>query len=851
MTTARNTGKSDPGAILDALRLILEAGQVTELRALDAVTPADRRPHVESGYFDDPEKLARAVAGIAHAKGIYLVPKPVNPALLARAVNKLRPAPKGESTQDGDILRRRWLPIDTDPVRPSGIASTDAEHRAALDRAAAIAAALAAEGWPSPIGADSGNGGHLLYRIDLPAGDGGLVQRCLQALAARFDDDAVKVDQSVFNPARIWKLYGTTAGKGDAEAAAIGRPHRLARVLTAPDPPAVVPPELLEALAAQAPAAAPAPGRPGRRTPRAAATPPGDGAFDLDGWFRGHGLPVSGPEEWRDQTGQSGRRWVFEVCPWNPAHTDRSAYVVQLATGAIAAGCHHNGCAGNDWHALRDAVEPGLRDKSKTGRAEGEAAAAAKKGPPQASLLVGLAEAAELFHTPDGDPFATVKVDNHAETWPLRSRGFRRWLAGGYYRAYGKAPGGQALQDVLTVLEGQAVFAGAERQVFTRLGEAEGAIFLDLADPGWRAVRITAAGWSVVDQPLVRFRRPRGLLALPEPGARGAVEELRDFVNVPGEADWKLLVAWLLAALCPRGPYPVLVLHGEQGSAKSTTARVLRALIDPNTAALRPEPREVRDLVIAAGNGWVVALDNLSHLTPWVSDALCRLSTGGGFGTRELYTDAEEVLFDAQRPLILTGIEELATRGDLLDRAIVLHLPAIPEGRCRTEAELWGGFDQARPRILGALLDAVAAALRHLPEVRLPRLPRMADFALWVTAAEGALGWPKGSFLDAYTGNRGEANELALEASPLAGPLRELATAGGWQGTCAELLDKLAKQAGERSTRSPSWPQTPRALGGALRRLTPNLRRVGILVEMWREPGGRRPRMVRIRAGGS
>jgi hypothetical protein len=476
---------------------------------------------------------------------------------------------------------------------------------------------------------------------------------------------------------------------------------------------------------------------------------------------------------------------------------------------------------------------------------------AADAAPPQAQALVALGAGADLFHTPEGEPYATVTVEarggRHGETLALRSRAFRRWVAGEFFARHGKPPGGQALQDALNVLEGRAVFAGAERQVFVRLAEANGAIYLDLADADWRAVRVTARGWSVVTNPPVRFRRPRGLLALPEPGAGGSVNELRGFVNVDTEDDWRLLVPWLLAALRPKGPYPVLVLHGEQGSAKSTTARFLRAFVDPNTAALRPEPREVRDLVIAANNGWLIALDNLSHLPPWISDSLCRLSTGGGFGCRELYSDAEEVLFDSQRPVILTSIEELATRGDLLDRAIVLHLPAIREERCRPEAELWRAFDLARPRILGALLDAVAAALRELPSVRLDKLPRMADFALWATAAEGALGWKPGSFVAAYTGNRGEANELALEASALAGLLRDLAAAGGWEGTCTALLERLAQDAGEKATRATTWPRTPRALGGALRRLSPNLRRAGVRVELWREPDARRRRMVRLR----
>jgi hypothetical protein len=323
------------------------------------VTAADRRPHTESGYFDDAEKLTQAAASISQAKGIYFIPNPLNPALLARAVNKIRPAPKGESTQDGDITRRHWLLIDTDPVRPAHIASTDAEHQAALDRATAIASSLTAAGWVTPIVADSGNGGHLLYRIDLPTDDEELVKRCLQALAAQFDDDAVKLDQGVFNPARIWKLYGTVAGKGDAEAAGIGRPHRMARILTAPETVACVPQELLEALAARAPT--PPPKKTNGVAPKFAAGIATANGFDLAAWIGRHGLAVTGPEDWRDQSRGTGKRWVFPVCPWNSDHTNGSAYIVQFANGAIAAGCHHNSCSGNNWQSLRDKFEPDRR----------------------------------------------------------------------------------------------------------------------------------------------------------------------------------------------------------------------------------------------------------------------------------------------------------------------------------------------------------------------------------------------------------------------------------------------------------------------------------------------------------
>ena len=356
-------------------------------------------------------------------------------------------------------------------------------------------------------------------------------------------------------------------------------------------------------------------------------------------------------------------------------------------------------------------------------------------------------------------------------------------------------------------------------------------MYVDLCDKAWRAVVVTPKEWRLGNDHPVRFRRAKGMLPLPVPVSGGSINELRPFVNVTDE-DWPLLLGWLLAAMRPRGPYPVLCLHGEQGSAKSTTARALRALVDPSGAPLRSEPKEPRDLMIAASNGAVLAFDNLSHVPAWLSDALCRLSTGGGFATRELYTDNEEVIFDAMRPVILTGIEDLATRSDLLDRSVLLTLPTIPEDRRLPEAEFWAAFDAAAPAILGALLTAVSEAMRRLPAVKLSRLPRMADFALWATAGERALGLADGTFITAYSGNRQGANQLAIEASPVAGPLLALMEATAeWTGTASELLAALDAKADDRTRRLHGWPKGARALAGIVKRLAPNLRRTGIEVD--------------------
>jgi hypothetical protein len=470
------------------------------------------------------------------------------------------------------------------------------------------------------------------------------------------------------------------------------------------------------------------------------------------------------------------------------------------------------------------------------------------RNPSQATVLVKLAADVELFATPDGVPFGTVPVGDHHEHWPVRSRTFRRWLARRFYLETGSSPNAQALTDALGVLEAQALFGGTIAPVFVRIAEHDGNLYIDLADAHWRAVEVTSWGWCVVERPPVRFRRPAGMLPLPEPARGGTMEDLRPFVNVATEGDWQLIVAWLLGAVQARGPYPILAVHGEQGSAKTTTARVLRALVDPSTTPVRAEPREVRDLMIAASNAWAQVFDNLSRLPAWLADALCRLSTGGGFATRELYTDGDEVLFSAMRPVIVTSIEELAARSDLLDRSIILDLPPIPEERRRPEGSFWAAFAEAQPRILGALLDAVSSALHRLPTLQFARLPRMADFARWVTAAESALGWAPGEAMAAYAKNRAAAHVLAIDSSPVALAVRGLLDGRDeWWGTATDLLAALTAQLDETTRRDRGWPQTARALSGSLRRLSPDLRAVGIQVEFTRTGRGR---TVTIRRGG-
>lgn len=471
---------------------------------------------------------------------------------------------------------------------------------------------------------------------------------------------------------------------------------------------------------------------------------------------------------------------------------------------------------------------PRIPRESQTGRQES-----------RANALVLLSRRARFFHTPDMTAYASFEVNDHLETWPVRSGQFRRWLQQSYYDSASRVPGGAATEAALQHLEGFAQFKGPEGEPCLRVGELDGVCYLDLCNDQWQIIRIGPEGWSQIEaaEAPVRFRRVLSMRSLPSPERGGSVDDLRPFVNLASESSWILLIGWLLSSFRPRGPYPVLLTFGEQGSGKSTLGRVLRDLIDPAKAPVQTFPRQERDLIVSALNSWLLVYDNLSSLSSRMSDSLCRISTGAGMSARTLFTDREATTVEVCRPAVLNGIENIATRPDLLDRSFVLELGRIDEADRRKESDFWDEFSEARPLILGALLDTLAEALRNLPTVSLPRSPRLADVTAWVTAAEPALDWEPYTFLQTYTDSAAMALRASLEGNLVAGGMLSLLEERGtWTGTASELLGDLRTLIPSDERRSRSWPHSPSGLGNLLRQLAPSLRATGVDIDFRRRP---------------
>lgn len=455
-----------------------------------------------------------------------------------------------------------------------------------------------------------------------------------------------------------------------------------------------------------------------------------------------------------------------------------------------------------------------------------------QNGPTQSTKIVRLAlDKYSVGCSGEGMPFA-VELQGPPIALPFRGgrSSLRAALAQAYYQEFGAAPSSGAVTDALLALEGRAMQATLT-ELPLRVTQDEEAIWLDLGRRDGSAVKITEHGRAVTATPPVIWRRSELTSALPMPAEGGSLDDLWELTNV-APSDRSLVLAWLVAALIPEIPHPVLLLQGLQGTAKTTTARLLVQLIDPSPAPLRCAPRDVQEWAVATSGSWVAAIDNVSTIPTWWADAICRAVTGDGHIRRRLYSDDGLTVLTYRRVLLLTGIDIGALRGDLADRLLTVELdPIRPDRRCEERA-LREAMEAARPRLIGALLDLTSQVLAVLPGIELEELPRMADFAKIVAAVDEVLGTDAA---DRYAGQAAGLAAEVVEGDDVARAVRDFIAAqacASWQGTAETLLDALTP---DRPTKY--WPTSPRALSGRLRQSSVALAAVGVRVDNRRSNG--------------
>lgn len=438
------------------------------------------------------------------------------------------------------------------------------------------------------------------------------------------------------------------------------------------------------------------------------------------------------------------------------------------------------------------------------------------------------------WRSTDGDAYVTLP---DKKTIPVGSDAFQAHLNMAVKAPRGGFISENILRQAQTHARNLASNNTAIHKVSVRVARDGDEIFVELSDNSDDVIKVDANGWDMAKGVEIKFHCPRKSFALPKPQRGGKIELLRKHLNLATEDDFKRVVGWLLGALRGLSPYPILQINGAKGSGKSTATKILTRLIDPSGSALRTPPASDRDFVAAVKNSFVLSFDNVSSISYKRADDLCRLSTGGVIGGRELYKDFDEANFQAARPIILNGIPSASNRTDLLERSITINLPSLKSDKAayRTESELLEAFEMDHPKILGALLDALSVGLRDYATTKVSKMPRMADWALFVTAAEKSFGWGSEAIVTAY--NKAQRLDTVdnLSDSTLVAGLLNVLPEGFKQLTSTEWVESL--RSGMLETRG--LPVNGRQFSDELKRLEDDLPAIGLIVSRGRSGAAR------------
>ena len=824
----------DRNSILDQLRKVVGGRQpIFELRCIN-------QNYCRSGLFNDLERLADS-AFEANQSGancfvslnqIRVEPSRINNTLGSKAI----------SAQD--IERIESILIDVDPIRPSNCASSEEEKRAASEVLKKVLVRLNELGWPAPAIIDSGNGYHAIYSADIPNEQGSLVKTLLDTLAWNFNNESAKVDVTVADPSRVTRLPGTMNYKGTESNE---RPHRIAKLL-----------------------------KEAKRDKPITADQLGNDIQTLTkSYFAEREIKVS------EDDLEEARHWLStQRIPNFAGSNDKvlsrlaASLVIDLAIPlleAIELMQDFRDERQIEWDNLKItqicrwacSKIPGSKDRFGKRQVLKRLIEDESKKSDADRLVELVLPIHRLSYTGENETYASVPLPTGGVVnLRITSIEYRNRLTGIFYETFDKIPSSLAMTNAIETLSGQAVINGQQCETRLRIASNNGKTYIDIGDAEWNCITIDETGWRLGVDPPVLFRRGAGFDKLPIPDLDGNIGPLIEFLNVGGENDFILMVAFLLIGFNCRSEYPVLLLYGEQGTSKSTTAMLLRSLLDPNIAPLRNNPRNDDDFATAGYNNHVVVFDNLSYIDGNLSDNLCRMSTGATLSKRQQYTNRDEVLVRYKNLVILNGITELAQRPDLLNRAITIDLPKIQKRR--SSKEFWDGFSSAAPKILGGLLDAVAYAMAN-PTNTDAELPRMAEFCRFVMSAEPELArqwneyiassertdlreWKVGDFYQAYMDNIDQCSVTAVEQIPFLRHLETLLKKSfpfPVRLPATELLTNLKKTAeskGEDTKKGTGWPQSGTAMGSMLQRLVPIFRELGISASRERKSGGNRER---------
>ena len=492
-------------------------------------------------------------------------------------------------------------------------------------------------------------------------------------------------------------------------------------------------------------------------------------------------------------------------------------------------------------------------DKSKDSKKNPKSPSKEKK-----AIDIVMEQISELFIDEYGEPYAALLVNDHLEIIQLRSRRFRSWLANKYFTITHIVADSQDIKDAIHILSAKAEFGGNRRDLNLRVASImygnDVNWYHDLTNKNWEFIHLTSRGWKIVKN-LIIYRRFTNQLPQDYPSRQyphDIFEKFMRLLNITGEGNKLVLKCYIISLFIPNISKPVLMLYGEQGSAKSTFEELIKMLADPSIIKTLSFPKDINELIQQLAHNYIAYYDNVSRINDWISDLLCRAVTGGGFSKRVLFTDDDDYIYSLKRCVGFNGINLGATKADLLDRGIIIQLESLNKQSRRKVEDIWNEFGKIRPQLLGYIFDILVKVLKFREQrilINLEDLPRMADFAEYGEIISRCMGYNDREFINAYYANINLQTEEVLESSVVATTLRYfMSSRNEWRGSASQLLAELELYAEDLkiNTKSSSWPKTPNYLSRRLNEIRTNLREVGIIID-WSVDSSRKTRIIWIR----
>lgn len=733
-----------------------------------------------SGYFNSAEDIFNAICTLDGKYNIFFTLNKLSLDIKARSKNHFTKYAKNTTT-DSEISKRKWILLDFDPVRPSGISSSEEELKAAKSCAIKVRKFLTEQGFPEPVFALSGNGYHLLYSCDMDNGEQEreAIKKFLEALDQKFSDETVKVDRANYNAARICKLYGTVSCKGDDTEE---RPHRRSRIIRAPETIEQVQLEQLQKLIDKI--------APEKKQKKVSEQSKKDNwkHIPVKDYLEEHGLEIA-----REKPYMGGTCYVLKNCPFNPAHADTGAYVIEYPNGKISAGCHHDSCSDKGWKDLLKLYPDKRMLPPRRRKSEAEEEKVVD------TLLRDIEEEQHIFYYDRREiPYVSIVKDGVMQYMEVSGNDYKKYLRYMYYEKYSKAVPKDALQLVLDTLAVKALVEGKEITPAYRCAYYDGKIFYYLADQEQTVICIDENGYRVISESPVPFIKKQNMSEQVMPvrskySLKTFGKKYWQFASADDRIlHWTLVVSRFIA----EGSQPLIYYFGDRGSAKSTSMKLDKMIVDPSAIDLKALPKNISDVVAAVSNQYIVCFDNVSYISSELSDIFCIVATHGYYAKRKYYSDNEEYAVKLNARVSFSGITNLSGKPDLIDRMVCLKLNRIESSKRRTEEEIMKEFEADLPYILDRVLRILSKAIPIYNELKLERLPRMADFAKWGYALAEAMGYGGDRFLKIYERNQSDLLEnMVSEDSVITVLIEALKKYHYFRGTVTELLSSLTDMA--------------------------------------------------------